>query len=137
MISIESTRTMSAAEAGDALSAEVRQCGDCGEGRLKCTKVLEERKNGFYVGRTYEFACTGCSVQLERYDGWMAFKRIFMQILIAPMLGVMMLSMALSAASTGWMLGIGAIGFVVLASGLYTGMLEVRYRRLLFRSPVL
>ena len=129
MISFESTRTMSAAEANDSLASERRRCGDCDGGTLRCVQVAEERKNGFYVGRTYTYKCTECSASLERYDGWMAFKVFGMQTIGALMFGSALVPMGLARAGTEpAMLFLSLLGLLVFASGAFSAFSLSRYR---------
>ncbi len=138
MISIESTRTMSPSEACNPLANEVRDCGDCSTGRLRCKKVVEERKNGFYMGRTYEYGCDTCGASLDQLDGWMAFKRFGMETLGALVVGGLFMAIGV-AGSVGnpWMLGIGLLGLLVFASGSFSAFTLKRHRSLLARTPLL
>lgn len=61
---IHTRHPMSPAQANDERSKELRRCGSCGEGTVRCVEVVQHRDTGVATGRTYTFACDRCSLRM-------------------------------------------------------------------------
>ncbi len=139
MISVETTRTMSPSEAGGVLAHQKRSCGRCGEGTIRCTEVVEERRNGFDQGRIYRYACDACESPLEEYEGgWMKLKVLGLQTILFAVIGLLTVPTTLFRFdSSPASLVLGLFGAVALVAGLFSAFKQYRFHDLRSRSPIL